>query len=634
MRISALFLAGALGLGTQAQFVSPPDDLKMVMGHAGVPVRYKQVEAGICELDPDVKSFSGYADVAEDQHIFWWFFEARRDDPENAPLTVWINGGPGSSSMMGLFQELGPCGVDPHGQVYSNPHSWTNVSNMLFIDQPTQTGFSYTKPVPAYKQDGELVELPDDGNNGDCRLYVDEPASCGTYTHPNLTLTAKSTEGAARNFWLTLQGFVGAFPQYAKNGLNLATESYGGHYGPVFSAYIERRNDHLTPSTVRIPLKTLLVGNGWFDPILGYQAFYNFTSGRDTICARADEFCANRVEYPCIDLLGRDEYDIRQLAPDPFPYTFFEDYLNTQRVQKALGAYTNFTKSNALVARAFRGPGTTPAINWLGVEAFAEQLVFEQDSSRLKGLAKAGYTDLRTSDGATHGQTKQAGRFSFTRVFESGHMVPFYQPLAALELFGRAISGQDVATGTERDVGPRYRTNGTAKSMYRNGEATLQWEVVPANRTYDVKTNGPGAYWDDVVRAPRWGVQNSNSFQPSTSPWTPTTNLNPPRSFTSRHPPLPNHPTQQLPVIIMANTEKNHGGDASTKVSIWDDLDELVDKLREKYDKEKKRGDTVCARHHHRTDNEGSTVQGANRGLAVADMPGAQARSSERNTSL
>jgi len=160
---------------------------------------------------------------------------------------------------MGLFQELGPCGVDPYGEVYSNPHSWSNVSNMLFIDQPTQTGLSYTKPVPGYKQGGDVIELPDNI----CPDYVDDPSSCGTYPHPNMTLTANSTEGAARNFWLTLQGFMGAFPQYTKNGFNLATESYGGHYGPVFSAYIERRNDRLTPSTVRIPLKTLLVGNGW-----------------------------------------------------------------------------------------------------------------------------------------------------------------------------------------------------------------------------------------------------------------------------------------------------------------------------------------------------------------------------------
>ncbi|KAK6866416.1 serine carboxypeptidase [Apiospora arundinis] len=564
VRILLPLLLGILGLGIEATFISPPDDLKMVMGHAGVPVRYKEVEAGICELDPNVKSFSGYADVAEDQHIFWWFFEARQENPEKAPLTVWINGGPGSSSMMGLFQELGPCGVDPYGEVYSNPHSWSNVSNMLFIDQPTQTGLSYTKPVPGYKQGGDVIELPDNI----CPDYVADPSSCGTYSHPNMTLTANSTEAAAHNFWLTLQGFMGAFPQYTKNGFNLATESYGGHYGPVSSAYIERRNDRLTPNTVNIPLKTLLVGNGWFDPIIGYQAFYNFTvspgntydyapftddtaaelyeslygagncldqlrdcqaSGLDYVCARADDFCSNHVEYPFGDLLGRSDYDIRHLTPDPFPYTFYEDYLNTPRVQRALGAATNFTKSNRVVARAFHGTGddarelniaddlrfllsrnVTVALyagdadydcNWLGVEAFAEQLL-QAPSASGEGFAGAGYTDLLTSDNITHGQTKQAGRFSFTRVYESGHMVPFYQPVAALELFGRAIGGRDVATGRQA-ADPLYKTNGTARSTYWNGDATVQWDVVAANRTYDVKTNGPGAFWDDLVKTKR-----------------------------------------------------------------------------------------------------------------------------------
>ena len=85
---------------TYAQFVEPPKNLIKKTGFANVPVRYKEVPAGICELDPNVKSYSGYADVSPHEHIFWWFFESRNTPPSEAPLTVWINGGPGSSSMV------------------------------------------------------------------------------------------------------------------------------------------------------------------------------------------------------------------------------------------------------------------------------------------------------------------------------------------------------------------------------------------------------------------------------------------------------------------------------------------------------------------------------------------------------
>lgn len=145
-----------------AQFVPAPTDLITAQGHANISVRYKQVPPGICELNPNVKSYSGYADVDDNEHIFWWFFEARNQDPSTAPLTIWINGGPGSSSMIGLFQELGPCGVGPDLKPFDNPYSWTNVSNMLFIDQPTTTGFSYSIPVPGYKDGGFVIELPDE----------------------------------------------------------------------------------------------------------------------------------------------------------------------------------------------------------------------------------------------------------------------------------------------------------------------------------------------------------------------------------------------------------------------------------------------------------------------------------------
>lgn len=91
----SFWFAAVLGAlpASQAQFVSPPPDLNATKGYLDIPVRYKQVPTGICETDPRVKSFSGYVDVAENEHIFFWFFEARNQEPTEAPLTVWINGG-------------------------------------------------------------------------------------------------------------------------------------------------------------------------------------------------------------------------------------------------------------------------------------------------------------------------------------------------------------------------------------------------------------------------------------------------------------------------------------------------------------------------------------------------------------
>jgi len=61
--------------------------------------------------------------------------------------------------------------------------------------------------------------------------------------------------------------------------------------------------------------------------------------------------------------------------------------------------------------------------------------------------------------------------------------VPFYQPLIALEYFERAIFGKDIATGSVVP-GPGYLSKGTAKSTYREGNSTIQNEVLPPNSTY------------------------------------------------------------------------------------------------------------------------------------------------------
>ncbi|KAJ5765787.1 Peptidase S10 serine carboxypeptidase [Penicillium odoratum] len=546
---SRFAIVAALVQYASAQFVPAPTDLITKKGYAGINVRYKEVPAGICEQDPDVKSYSGYADVGENEHIFWWFFEARNENPEEAPLTVWINGGPGSSSMIGLFQELGPCGVDYDGNVYNNPHSWSNVSNMIFIDQPATVGLSYTIPVPAYQDDdGNIIQLP----NNTCPDYAEQYGTCGTYSKSDVGLVPNTTAGAAPNMWKTLQGFMGAFPQYSKNGFNFATESYGGHYGPVFNTYFLEQNVKKIPGAVDIELENVFIGNGWFDPLIQYQAYYNFSispgntydydpynasvkaewynnlygegncvdqtlecyaTGRNDICSAADDFCANKVEELYDIYSGRDEYDMRELSSDPFPYEFYVDYLNSPEVQAAIGAYQNFSEYSYTVGNGFGSTGDDDRMdgtigdvkeliesgvqvvmyfgdadyncNWLGGQVIAKEI-------NAPGYEEAGFVNLTTSDGIVHGQVRQSDLYTFIRIYESGHEVPFYQPLAALSFFERGISRKDIATGKKkmRQHGG-YRTVGTPTSDYREGNSTIVFKDLSSDATYNTTLNGP-----------------------------------------------------------------------------------------------------------------------------------------------
>lgn len=427
----------------------------------------------------------------------------------------------------------------------------SNVSNMLFIDHPAQVGFSYSKAIPGYEgSNGDIIQLP----NATCPDYA--AGSCGTYSYPNETDTANSTTAAAPSMWKTLQGFMGAFPQYSRNNFNFATESYGGHYGPLFNSYLESQNALIKqgklPGAKYINLKALLIGNGWYDPLVHYAAYYNFTvwpgntydyspynkstqeklynsmygpgncydqtvdcntRGINEICSAADNFCANEIEEVLDVVAGRDEYDIRELTPDPFPYGFYTSYLNTPGLQKAIGAYTNFSTSNTAVGNAFgstgdddREEGTVEALrslvnqgiyvylfagdadyncNWLGSQVIANHVSAPAYSS-------AGYVNITTSDKVVHGQVKQASNFAFARIYESGHEVPFYQPVVALEMFDRAIHAKDIATGKVNITkGNGYKSVGTPTSDYREGNATIQWKVLPADAIYNTTTNAP-----------------------------------------------------------------------------------------------------------------------------------------------
>jgi cathepsin A (carboxypeptidase C) len=105
-------------------------------------LRIKEAPDDWC--DPSVKKYTGYIDISLVRHLFFYFFESR-NDPEKDDVMLWTNGGPGGSSSLGLFMELGPCtlvrknhGKGREGEIRTmlNQYSWNELANMFFIDQP------------------------------------------------------------------------------------------------------------------------------------------------------------------------------------------------------------------------------------------------------------------------------------------------------------------------------------------------------------------------------------------------------------------------------------------------------------------------------------------------------------------
>ena len=98
---------------------------------------------GLKASDYPHRHWAGHIPVRGTGHLFYWLFEAW-EAPTTAPLVVWFNGGPGCTSMDGLFLENGPFRLTDKLDVTVHPHAWPKVANVLYVDQPVGTGLSYT----------------------------------------------------------------------------------------------------------------------------------------------------------------------------------------------------------------------------------------------------------------------------------------------------------------------------------------------------------------------------------------------------------------------------------------------------------------------------------------------------------
>ncbi len=169
--------------------------------------------------------YSGYLNVSEIKKFHYIFNIA--PDSENKPLVLWLNGGPGCSSLDGWANEHGPMTLDDEGHFKLNNYSWHNEANMIYLESPGNVGFSYINSTA--KED----------------LYVDD------------NTTAKDNLQA-------LLSFFEKFPEMKDKDFYISGESYGGIYVPILAYEIIEYNKDLE-ETKKIKLKGILVGNGVVD---------------------------------------------------------------------------------------------------------------------------------------------------------------------------------------------------------------------------------------------------------------------------------------------------------------------------------------------------------------------------------
>ena len=182
--------------------------------------------------------YSGYL-LSNSVKYFHYILKEADFDSNKKPLVLWLNGGPGCSSLEGWAKENGPMRLNKEGKFQMNEYSWHKVANMLYIESPGEVGFSYIDSQEIYEK-----EINDDITAND-----------------NLNV---------------LIDFFSKFPNYKGREFYIAGESYAGIYIPMLAYNIIMYNKKVVESK-KINLKGILVGNGVVDfSIDSLNAKYDF----------------------------------------------------------------------------------------------------------------------------------------------------------------------------------------------------------------------------------------------------------------------------------------------------------------------------------------------------------------------
>lgn len=271
------------------------------------------------------KQYSGYFAVGEnkDRFMHYWFCESQ-GDPSTDPVVMWMNGGPGASSLMGFFTENGPFSLsnlslnasDPTGvpTLLYNPNSWNLVSSMLFIESPAGVGFSYCE------------------NESDC-WFNDQKTASDNYE--------------------TVAAFFAAYPEFKEREFYITGESYAGIYIPTLVQQIEQHPD------AGINLKGFAIGDGCIgDEVgscsnLGIGILADFFAGQAFYSASLHD----KVEQECVWAEPSTECQalVKQMNAEIGQYYVYNVYdtCGNDNMMALLDQYPEHPTKGGWVAREF-----------------------------------------------------------------------------------------------------------------------------------------------------------------------------------------------------------------------------------------------------------------------------------------
>ncbi|KAH9323556.1 hypothetical protein KI387_018195, partial [Taxus chinensis] len=410
--------------------------------------------------------YSGYVTVNEThgKALFYWFFEAARN-PSKKPLVLWLNGGPGCSSVgYGAAIELGPFKVEKNtSSLRLNRYSWNREANMLFLEAPVGVGFSYTNKSSDLKELGDKITAED------------------SYTF--------------------LVNWFQRFPEYKSREFYIAGESYAGHYVPQLAEVIYDSNKQTSKDKV-INLQGFMVGNAvmddkndengmldyaWSHAVISdedYHSLKNCNSIVDnqTNCYRAvrnfakmySEIDIYSLYTPvCVDHLDKN---LRRLAAatkplsihdllhnlpsgyDPCLEGYAEAYFNRDDVQKALHANTTkisypWTLCSDEITWNDSPPSVLPIFRKL-IKGGLRIWVYSGDTDGRVPVTSTRYSlnalGLKIKEEwSAWFCSKQVGGWTigyeglkFLTIRGAGHQVPTFTPKRALSVFKHFLSGR------------------------------------------------------------------------------------------------------------------------------------------------------------------------------------------------